>query len=469
MSENDQPRVGRRGFLAGAAAVAASAAVPAVAGLAAATPAAAATRPNILVILTDDQPKHTEWATPKTVGWLTGNGVRFTNGHVTTPLCAPSRSSIFTGQYAHNHGVLDNGHPYNLDQSTTVQRQLKQAGYRTGLFGKYLNAWNVGDNPPHFEEWLLEDPVVYNDGTYNDNGTVRAISGYSTTVIKNRTLAFLDKAATDSRPWFAFVAPKASHEPNTPETKYATTTVPTWDGRPSVFETDKSDKPDYIQSASATLADARALRQRQLRTLLSVDDAVQAFHDKLVSLGQLDNTLVIYLGDNGYTWADHGWLKKSVPYLPSIEVPFYLSWPAGGLGAGTTDNRIVANIDIAPTLLAAAGITPSTPQDGRSLLSAYSRDHLLTEWWEQGSHTAGSPHTWSSYVSKTKRYTEYRKIHTDTNGKPVGTGEVAFREFYDLVNDPYELTNKLYQATASDEQALGIPALAAQLAADRTA
>nr|WP_246193214.1 sulfatase-like hydrolase/transferase [Kitasatospora atroaurantiaca] len=185
------------------------------------------------MIVTDDQPKHTDWATPKTIAWLAGQGVKFTNGHVATPLCAPSRSSVFSGRFAHNHSVLDNGHPYNLDQNTTVQRYLKQAGYRNGLFGKYLNAWNVADNPPHFEEWVLEDPVVYNDGTYNVNGSVKTIAGYSTTVIKNRALAFLDKAATDTRPWFLYVAPKASHEPNTPEPKYATTAVPAWNGRPA--------------------------------------------------------------------------------------------------------------------------------------------------------------------------------------------------------------------------------------------
>ncbi|MFC9328503.1 sulfatase [Kitasatospora sp. NPDC057015] len=470
MSRNDRNHVGRRGFLAGAAAVAAAGAAPSLGALAAATPAAAApaaARPNILVILTDDQPKQTEWATPKTVAWLADRGVRFTAGHVATPLCAPSRSSIFSGRQAHNHGVLDNSSPYNLDQNTTVQRYLKQAGYRTGLFGKYLNAWHAADNPPHFEEWLLESPVVYNDGTWNDNGTVHTIPGYSTTVIKNRTLAFLDKAATDPRPWFAFVAPKASHEPNTPEAKYADTPVPAWNGRPGVTEPDRSDKPDFIQNATATLADAQALRRRQLRTLLSVDDAVQAIHDKLAALGQLDNTLVFYLGDNGYTWADHGWLKKSVPYRPSIEVPFYVSWPAGGLGSGTTDDRIVANIDIAPTILDAAGITPNTPQDGHSLLGGYRRDHLLVEWWKHGT-AAGGPHTWSSYVSDTRQYTEYYQIHTDAAGKPAGTGSVLFREYYDLVNDPHQLTNKLYQATPQDEQQLGIPALAAALAADRT-
>ncbi|MFJ6622277.1 sulfatase [Kitasatospora sp. NPDC091335] len=465
---NGSPGVGRRGFLAGAAAVAAAAATPTVLQ-AAASPAAAAgaARPNILLIVTDDQPKHTEWATPQTAAWLSGHGVRFTNGHVTTPLCAPSRSSVFSGRHAHNHGVRNNGASYSLDQHTTVQRYLRQAGYRTGLFGKYLNSWTLADNPPHFEEWALLKPA-YENADWNINGTVQTLTGYTTDIIRNRTLAFLDKAATDPRPWFAYVTPYASHEPNVPAARYADTVVPPWNGRPSVPEDDRSDKPAYIRNATATLADAQAVRTRQLRTLLSVDDAVQAVHDKLAALGQLDNTLVVYLGDNGYTWADHGWLKKSVPYSPAHEVPFYLSWPAGGLGAGTVDNRIVANIDVAPTILDAAGITPDTPQDGHSLLTAHSRDHLLVEWWKQGT-AAGGPPTWSSYVAKGRQYTEYYALHTDADGVVSGTGEVKFREYYDLSADPYQLTNLLHQATPQEEQALDIPALAAQLAADRAA
>nr|WP_242606625.1 sulfatase [Protofrankia symbiont of Coriaria ruscifolia] len=466
--QEQQEGASRRGFLAGSLAATATAA--AATGLSVlpgfVQPASAATRPNILVIVSDDQPKETQWATQKILNWVAGQGVRFTNAHSTTPLCAPSRSSIFSGRYAHNHGVRDNGHPYNLNQNTTVQRYLKQAGYRTGLFGKYLNAWNINDNPPHFEEWALLQPS-YNNGTYNVNGTVQTINGYTTNVIKNRTLSFLDKAATDTRPWFAYVAPYAPHEPNTPAAQYADTVVPTWNGRPSVFETDKSDKPAYIQNSTNTLADGQAVRERQLRTLLSVDDAVQAFKDKLVALGQLSNTLVIYIPDNGYLWADHGRLAKSTPYTPAHEVPFYLSWPGGGLGAGTVDNRIVGNIDIAPTILDAAGITPTTPQNGHSLLSAYSRDHILTEWWKQGTGTGGVP-TWASYVSTTKQYVEYYDLHTDANGQEAGTGQVLFREYYDLVNDPYQLVNKLYNATPAQEQALGIPSLAAQLAADRT-
>ncbi|MFE2324174.1 sulfatase [Streptomyces sp. NPDC059385] len=458
--------VGRRGFLAGAAAVAAAAATPALAGSAAASTASAA-RPNILLIVTDDQPKHTDWALQKTIGWIADQGVKFTNGHVATPLCAPSRSSVFSGRYAHNHGVRNNAASHSLDQHTTVQRYLKQAGYRTGLFGKYLNSWTLADNPPHFEEFALLQPA-YTNANWNVNGTVQTINGYTTNIIKNKTLSFLDKAATDSRPWFAYVTPYASHGPRTPEAKYANVAVPAWNGRPSVPEADRSDKPAYIQNATGTLADGQQIRAEQLRTLLTVDDAVQAFRDKLAALGQLDNTLVIYIGDNGFGWGDHGWTKKSVPYSPAHEVPFYLSWPAGGLGSGTVDNRVVANIDIAPTILDAAGITPNTPQDGHSLLSGHSRDHLLVEWWKQGTGGTG-PKTWASYVAKDKQYVEYYDLHTDATGAVSGTGQVTFREYYELVSDPYQLQNLLHQATPAQEQALGIPALAAALAADRTA
>ncbi|WP_239517846.1 sulfatase-like hydrolase/transferase [Streptomyces sp. ICC1] len=207
MSKKARAQVSRRGFLAGTAAAAAAVTVPAI-GQAAASPAAAANRPNILLIVTDDQPKQTEWALQKTVAWLAGQGVKFHHGHVTTPLCAPSRSSIFSGRHAHNHGVRNNAASAALDQSTTVQRHLKQAGYRTGLFGKYLNSWNIADAPPHFEDFALLQPG-YVDAKWNVNGSVQTINGYTTNVIKNRTLGFLDKASTDTRPWFAYVTPYA--------------------------------------------------------------------------------------------------------------------------------------------------------------------------------------------------------------------------------------------------------------------
>ncbi|MEV6173101.1 sulfatase [Streptomyces sp. NPDC051954] len=422
-------------------------------------------RPNILLVLTDDQPKETDWAIRQTVDWLGGQGVTFARAHANTPLCAPSRASIMSGRYAHNHGLLDTRHPYRLDQHTTVQRQLHEAGYRTGLFGKYLNYWHTGDDPPHFDEWLLQEPVSYYNGHYNDNGTVRNIPGYNTTVIKDRALAFMEKSRTDDRPWFAYVATRSAHEVNIPEQKYARTRVPEWEGRPSVFESDKADKPRFLRKAHHSFAQGKALRTSQLRTLLSVDDAMRDFRDQLRALGQLENTLVLFTSDHGLCWGDHGWLRKSVPYRPSLEVPFWLSWPAG-LTVGT-DDRLTAHVDIAPTLLDAAGITPDTPHDGHSLLDlGNDRDHLLAEWfWNR--QDKKPIHTWASYIGKSEQYTEYYRGRLDSEGRPKGSGEVIFREYYDLNTDPSQLTNRLRGATPEEERRLGIPALASGLTAAR--
>lgn len=473
-----QRHVSRRRLLAGAGIAAATAATAAAAqSLYSPSPApkiltrtgsagSAGAPPNVLLIVTDDQPKHTEWATPSVVSWLAGRGVRFSNAHATSPLCAPSRASIFSGRYAHNHGVLDNGHSTNLDQNTTVQRHLKQAGYRTGLFGKYVNNWGVVDPPPHFDEWTVLRPS-YVDAHYNVNGAVQVIPGYATTVLKNQLLGFLDRAAADSRPWFAMFTPNAPHRPNIAEVSYAGSKVPPWKGRPSVFETDRRGKPPFVRKSQFTFADGEKLRAGQLRTLRSVDDAVQEVGDKLVELGQFDNTLVIYTSDHGYLWADHGLLDKALPYDPAHEVPFYLSWPAAGLDSGTVDHRIAANIDIAPTILDAAQIAPTTPQDGRSLLSDFRREHLLLESWRWTDDVRGGRETWASYLSATKQYVEYYDLHANTAGHEAGSGRILFREYYDLARDPYQLHNLLYDATPAHERALEVATLAKQLATDR--
>ncbi|MFJ3666365.1 sulfatase [Streptomyces sp. NPDC090106] len=493
MTEGQRRGPGRRALIAGAAVAATGAAVPLVLRESEGSPVATTrttprpaapvasratslapspaarrdARPNILFVLTDDQPKDTDWALPQTLDWLAGHGTTFGRAHANTPLCAPSRASIMSGRYAHNHGVLDTRHPEHLDQRTVVQRQLQEAGYRTGLFGKYLNFWPTGDAPPHFDEWLLQEPVRYYDGHYNDNGTVRNIPGYNTTVIKDRALDFIERSRDDGRPWFAYVATRAAHEVNIAERKYAHTRVPDWKGRPSVFESGKADKPPFLRRAGHTFAEGSALRARQLRTLLSVDDAMRDFRDKLRELGQLENTLVLFTSDHGLCWGDHGWLRKSVPYRPSLEVPFLASWPAGGLHTARTDDRLVGHVDIAPTFLDAAGITPDTPHDGHSLLDpGNDRTHLLAEWW-WNRQDKKPIHTWASLIGKTAQYTEYYRTRLGPDGRPHGTGQTLFREYYDLRADPYQLQNRLHAATNVDEQRLGVPALEKQLAKAR--
>jgi arylsulfatase A-like enzyme len=463
MSERVQ--IDRRRFLSGSVTAAAAVAAPLLLPTRA---SADRPHPNILVIITDDQPLDTEWATPRTFGWLAGRGTNLARGVVTTPLCAPSRASIFTGQYAHNHGVRSNGHSANLDHYATVQRYLQQAGYRTGIYGKFLNGWRVEDSPPFFDEWGVLAKPTYEHGTWNVDGDIRTIPRYTTDVVRHGALGFLRRRAADSSPWLLYLTPYAPHAPNTPSTAYAAVEVPAWPGRPSVFETDKSDKPPYIQAAHETPAQGARVRDAQLRTLLSVDDMVAAVHDELLRLGQLDHTMVFFIGDNGFSWADHGWHRKSVPYAPAIRVPFYLSWPAAGLNAGRVDDRLVANIDIAPTILQAAGLRPDGghPMDGHSLLTPYSRDHLLTEFWKPGRKKVGPP-TWASFVGPAYQYTEYYDTRLDPSGEPVGPGNVIFQEYYDLAADPYQLQNLLSPA-AVQRPNLPIRELSGRLAVDRT-
>ncbi|MGH3387457.1 MAG: sulfatase family protein [Actinomadura sp.] len=455
--------IDRRRFLSGSVTAAAAMAAPLLVPTRA---SADRPHPNVLVVITDDQPLGTDWAMPRTVGWLAGRGVDLANGFATTPLCAPSRASIFTGQYAHNHGVRSNGHSANLDHDATVQRYLRQAGYRTGLYGKFLNGWDVQDAPPYFDEWGVLGRPTYERGIWNLDGAVRAIPGYTTDVVRHEALGFLRRRAADHRPWLLYLTPYAPHAPNTPDAAYADSPVPAWPGRPSLVETDKSDKPPYIQAAHATVAAGERVRAAQLRTLRSVDDLVAAVHDQLLRMGQLDHTLVFFIGDNGFAWSDHGWHRKSVPYSPVIRVPFRFSWPAAGLNTGRVDERLAANIDIAPTILQAAGLRPDGrhPMDGHSLLTPHRRDHLLTEFWKPGRKKPGPP-TWASLVTPAAQYTEYYDTHLDRSGSPVGSGEVAFREYYDLAADPYQLDNLLRPAGPRPDLPIG--ELAGRLALDR--
>ena len=421
----------------------------------------------MLLIVTDDHPKHATWALRKTRKWLAKEGVEYVHGHTTTPLCAPARASIFSGRYAHNHGVRDN---YRNWSSTRKPRSRSTSGTRATATACSASSSTSGGSPARRSTSRTSPcsaPSATSTAGSTTTGRSPKLPGYTTHRIRDFARDFIRKGKSDSRPWFAYVAPYASHAPFTPEERYKNARVPAWSGRPSMSEADQRDKPAYLREANVSKARGQTIRRQQMRSLLSVDDTVQALHDELKATGQLDNTLVIFIGDNGFLWADHGWARKSVPYRPAIEVPFYLSWPAGGLASGTKDRRLVANIDISATVLDAVGIRPRTPQDGRSLLRRGSRDHLLVEFWRRGVDPR-LPHSWASYVTKTEQYTEYYDLRTNASGKPVGSGKVLFREYYDLVKDPYQLVNKLHGASRAEEKAWGIPAMASRLSASRT-
>lgn len=398
--------------------------------------------PNILIIVTDDQRDDLS-TMPETARLFRDEGLDLENGFVTTPICCPSRASIFTGRYAHNHGVERLAESADLDQTTTIQHHLQRAGYRTALFGKYLADWPQGQAPPYFDDWAFfrKSSYSYSGGPWNVGGTVKTVDRYSTSFIKDKAIDFLERSEGDeAEPWFLYLAPGAPHAPSTPEERYKDTPVPPWRPTPAMLEEDRSDKPPYVRDQDSKPKLSQKIRRRQLRSLRSVDDLVRRVFAKLEAAGEDRDTLAFFLSDNGFLWGDHRLSRKAAPYTGSIEVPFMVRWP-GHLRAGDVDPRLAANIDIAPTIAEAVGMPQelTDAMDGRSLLDrGRGRDHILSEYFadfrgpDPNVSSLPSP-TWASLRDESYQYIE----NYDEDGI------VTFTEYYDLVRDPFQLLNLL--------------------------
>lgn len=427
-----------------------------VMAIAGAGAAAANERPNVLLIMTDDQRADgTMDVMPRTLEWFQDGGTRFSQFFATTPLCCPSRASIFSGRYTHNHGVRTNDLANVLDQRFTLQAYLKAAGYKTGIFGKYFNSWNLFQNPPWFDDWAVMT-AGYSPVKVNENGTVKTVTQYATSYVRDNAVRFIEQSESqDASPWFLNLWTTAPHAPFTPETIYQSASVPPFVPSPGNAEADKRDKPQHVQAAEQDQASIENERAKQLRTLMSVDDMVQTVFQTLEATGETSNTLAIFTSDNGFLWGEHGLRAKGVAYDLSVRVPMFMRWP-GHTVAGATDARLSANVDIAPTIVdAVGGIAPSLPMDGRSLLDPLqSRTRLLTE--HDGALTDFEP-GWAAIRTLTSHYIE----HYDA----VEHQRVVHREYYDLIADPFELENLLADGNPSNDPPTA--ALSAQLAADR--
>jgi arylsulfatase A-like enzyme len=429
----------------------------------AATPGEPDRPPNVLLIVTDDQrAEGTLDVMPKTRYWFEQGGTRFTNAFATTPLCCPGRGSLFSGRYAHNHGVRTNGEfavISALDQRSTLQRYLKNAGYRTALIGKYFYSWDLTLPPPFVDEWTLLR-AGYNDAFFSVNGQGQRVP-YSTHFISERSVQFLQQTeAKDQQPWFLSVGTHAPHLSPQPEPAYAQAPVPAWSGDPAVHEADRTDKAPWVASYNPPYGDmfqgVQSIRERQLRTLMSVDDLVGRVFDTLTALGEEQNTIALFLSDNGFMWGDHSLgAEKRFPYTPSVRIPLMIRWP-GHVVPGASDARLVANVDVAPTILGATGLSVDRKfrLDGRSLLAPHSRDRLLLEYWRSPD---GGPPPWASIRTAANQYIEW---YSDDGGA------VTFREFYDLVEDPWQLQNLLADTDPTNDP--DVAALSAQLASDRS-
>jgi arylsulfatase A-like enzyme len=412
----------------------------------AANPTVAASQPNVLVIVTDDQRGALD-VMPKTLAWFEGAGTSFTQAYTATPLCCPARASLLTGRYSHNHGVTTNNDAADLDQRTTINAYLQRAGYRTGLFGKYLNSWPVTTSPPFWDKFAFfpqANSPTYKGLEWNVQGVVQDVGQYATDYMGDRATAFIQ--ANAGQPWFLYLATPNAHGPQTPQPQYAQVEVGEWSGNPAVFEADKSDKPPHIRIASAPIAEGQRLRTKQLRSLKSVDDMVDRVFKALESTGQLTSTLAFFLSDHGFYWAEHGLLGKAAPYMQGIKIPLFVRW-SGHLAPGTEDDRLVSITDIAPTIMQAAGISPNrAPIDGKSLLGDARRTRLYAEY------LAGGQPKWSSILSETYQYIEYKRD--------------GFTEYYDVERDPWQLENVLKNGVTGDEPA-SLSKLSAWLAHDR--
>lgn len=429
-----------------------------------ARPAQAAARsgsPNVLIIVTDDQRVNSMKVMPATRRLIRRRGVRFPYAYTTTPTCCPARASIFTGRYPHNHEVRTNDGTTteNLDHATTLQAYLQEAGYRTALFGKYLNGWNDDLSPPYFDRWAFfagRSARYYSGNNWNINGTKRVVSAYSTRFIQKKTLQFIASPEAKADPWLTFVTTAAPHAPFVPQDRYMRAEVPRFKVTPAMTEEDRTDKPPHVQEKSFGLRAGARVHKAQLRTLLSVDDLVASVFRQLRRTGQASDTIVFFLSDNGYMHGDHGLTGKIAPYMPSVQIPMFLRAP-GRVGRRTVDDRLVANIDVAPTVMDAVGLAPpqDQPMDGRSLLDpTWTREHLLLEYFRRLERPSPD---WAATLSKEDQYVEYYQD---------GEADVIFREYYDLNLDPHQLENLFGNDDTSDDPVIA-PLRAQQLAQER--
>lgn len=407
-------------------------------------PSSAPMPPNVVLIVTDDQRWDSLGFMPTVSRALQGKGVTFKNSFVVNSLCCPSRASILTGNYSHTTGVYTVTPPYGgaqaFDPTSTLTTWLSDAGYHTGLMGKYLNHYRGRAIPPGWDDWVsFSGAYDYYDYTVNRNGSLQhrgsRPSDYSTTMFGKEARRFITDAPAD-QPFFLYFAPFAPHSPATPSNRYegSLSGLPAF-RPPNYNESDVSDKPDWLRRYPAMTGAQQAavddLRRQQLQTLLSVDDEVSGIIRALRETGRLHDTLIMFTSDNGYAWGEHRWKNKLVPYEESIRVPLLLRYDP--LDTSGTDRHLVANIDIAPTIAELAGI-PAPAADGRSLLplveheeTAWRKSFLIEHLFDlRADGRKPNPPTYCSL-----RSTRYLLVR-------YATGE---GELYDLRRDPYELNN----------------------------
>lgn len=364
-------------------------------------------RPNIVLIMTDDQDA-TSLEVMRLLNAHPGGGwTQFNNAVCNDGLCAPSRATVLTGQYSHRHGVIRNGGLENLDEHHALPVWLAAAGYRCALFGKY-SFGRKDQNWPKPPGWDIFDA---------GGGLADSIFTKGVDYIRH---------AGDA-PFFLMLTPVDPHIKAKPPARYKSTAVTMSPLPPNINEADMSDKPLRMQQKpllrKGKLKSLANERVNAYRALLAVDDGVQAVVDALTAAGKWDNTVLIYTSDHGFSWGSHRVERKHLPYEEVVRIPLVIRRP--GQSGNQVIPEVVSNVDLAPTIAALAGVTPGLSTDGRSLLPLMDREPGWTSCALIEKHPDPRD-PGAFYGLRTERYTY---VEHDT-------GEV---ELYDLAADPYQM------------------------------
>jgi arylsulfatase A-like enzyme len=408
-------------------------------------------RPNIILVLTDDEDLASHRYLPRVKALIEDRGTVFENTFVPYPLCCPSRVSLLRGQYPHNTQVLGNRPPLGGfltfrrlgHEDSTVATWLQEAGYRTAFYGKYLNGYTEFDAPPPgWDEWHAANNAGYQNVNYrlNENGEVVAYGDrpedYLTDVIARKAGRHIGRFAREGRPFFLHISTFCPHSPYNPAERHSDLFQDVELPRPPSFdEEDVSDKPGFIRTLARLRQDQidelTARHRRRLQCLQAVDDLVETVVGALDEAGELDDTYLVYTSDNGYHMGQHRMLEgKDTVYEEDIRVPFAIRGP--GIAAGRTIGALTLTIDLAPTFVDWADATAPDFVDGRSLVplladpdTPWRRSFIVRR---QGKQTDKRLRFSDALALRTSRYVYVA----------YADGE---RELYDLDEDPYQLHN----------------------------